>query len=132
MPQKQPPSEHGPGQQDISKRARTPSMPSESHQKKVENFRLNITGEIPVHEEPSAAPAGKMTKEQKKAYKKRDRKGGRKNRWLYRSIWMAMVVLVSVGISQYVIVGASDMLAIQRSRDPGTVIISLGKDATTD
>lgn len=132
MPHKQPPSSHEPDKQDISKRAGSAYRPSESHQKKVENFRLNITGEFPLHEDPAPAPPTKMDKGEKKAAKKRDRKKGRKNRWLYRSIWMAMVVLVSVGISQYVIVGASDMLAIARSRDPGTVVISLSKDATPD
>lgn len=132
MPQKQPPSGREPEKQDISKRVGSSYMPSESHQKKVENFRLNITGELPLHEDPPPPLPAKMDKDQKKAAKKRDRKKGRKNRWLYRSIWMAMVVLIAVGVSQYVIVGASDMLAIQRGKEPATVVISLSKDATSD
>ena len=133
--------------QDISRRVSSAYMPSESHKRKVENFRLNITDELPIGgEKPrSVQPAGggkppqeprpsttKMTKAQKKAYKKRNRQKSRKNRWLYRSIWLAMVVLVSVGIAQYAISGATDMLAIKRKENPSTVVISLSKDATTD
>lgn len=141
------PGKREPDKQDISRRVSSAYMPSESHKKKVENFRLNITDELPIGEgkprssqsrgegrppqEPKPSTA-KMTKEQKKAYKKRNRQKSRKNRWLYRSIWLAMVVLVSVGIAQYAISGATDMLAIKRKDNPSTVVISLSKDATTD
>ena len=46
--------------QDISRRVSSAYMPSESHKRKVENFRLNITDELPIGgENPrSAQPAG--------------------------------------------------------------------------
>lgn len=127
---------------DISTRVSGAYMPSESHKRKVENFRLNITDDLPLRTEtarassaqhiPADEPPGPMTRAEKKAQKKRSRKKGRKNRWLYRGIWMAMVALVAAGISQYAIAGASDMLAIRRKENPSTVVISLNKNATAD
>ena len=117
--------------QEISRRAGPVYLPSASHQKKVETFRLNITEEdISPKGEDENPGNGPENPEAWKAHKKRSRKKGRKNRWFYRGIWIAMVVLVSAGAVQYVLSGLSDMLAI--GHEETVVTIHLEKDATTE
>lgn len=77
-----------------------------------------------------------FTKENKKAFKRAKRKEkkrlkhcGRYNRLLFKSAWISMVVVMSFILSQYIMTGVSDMLAINR-HDESTAQISLQKGDT--
>lgn len=67
----------------------------------------------------------------KKAEKRRKKLKAKKNGCLFRMIWLVMIVLVSVVLAQYVMVGVNDMLAINRT-EANTVSITIPKDASLD
>lgn len=67
----------------------------------------------------------------KKAEKRRKKEKARKNGCLFRMVWLVMIVLVSVVLAQYIMVGVNDMLAINRTEEK-TVTITIPKDATLD
>lgn len=63
-----------------------------------------------------------LTKEEKKAEKarvkaekKRKKAKAKKNGCLFKMIWLIMVILVAVVLSQYILVGVNDMLAVNRT-----------------
>lgn len=71
----------------------------------------------------------KQRKKDKKEGKKREKIKGRQNRWLFRCVWICMVIMVSIMLSRYLIVGVDDMLAVGRATS-GTVSVELKKDCT--
>lgn len=60
-----------------------------------------------------------------KAEKKRKKAKAKKNGCLFKMIWLVMVVLVSVLLSQYILVGVNDMLAISRTDAETTVAVEI-------
>ncbi len=71
----------------------------------------------------------KQCRKEKKDAKKRDKVKGRKNRWLFRCVWIAMVVLVSIALSRFLLVGVDDMLAISRSAN-ASVSVEIKDEST--
>lgn len=76
-------------------------------------------------QEPQQNPkAQKLTKEQKKNMKKRDRKNKRIFFWM----WIVMILVVSFSIARFAMVNINDMLAV--GRDDSVVQIQIPKNAT--
>ncbi len=67
----------------------------------------------------------------KKLDKKRRRRKAKKNRVIFRTVWLAMVVFVSIMIGEYIMVGVNDMLAVGREDDM-VVEINIPENATLD
>lgn len=86
-------------------------------------------------EAEKAAEAGeaspKMTREEKKAIKRRRKAKARKTGCLFKMVWFVMVVLVGILFGQFLMVGVNDMLAINR-KDSSTVTVDIPKGATLD
>lgn len=81
--------------------------------------------------EETGAKARRAQRARKKAEKKRKKKKARKNGCLFKMIWLVMIVLVSVVLAQFVLVGVNDMLAVNRTQDTTTVVV-LPKDVSID
>lgn len=69
-------------------------------------------------------------KAQVKAEKKRRKKKSKKNGCLFKMVWLVMIVLVSVVLAQYIMIGANDLLAVNRTE--GTAEVSIPADADID
>ena len=73
----------------------------------------------------------KLQKEQEKLRKKREKQEKKardcENRYLFKMLWIVMVVLVSVVLAKYILVGVSDMLAIDKEEK--TVMVNIDKGA---
>lgn len=69
----------------------------------------------------------KQQKKDKREAKARDKIKGRKNRGMFRCVWIAMVILVSIALARYLSVGVNDMLAISR-QSTSTVTIELEEE----
>ena len=73
----------------------------------------------------------KAEKQALKAEKKRKKKKAKKNGCLFKMIWAVMIVLVSVVLAQYILVGVNDIFAINRL-DEETISVELPKDASVE
>lgn len=62
--------------------------------------------------------------------KRRKRKKSKRNGCLFKMIWMVMIVLVSVVLAQYLLIGANDLLGV--NREEGTTTISIPANADID
>ncbi|MEG1427521.1 MAG: endolytic transglycosylase MltG, partial [Oscillospiraceae bacterium] len=69
-------------------------------------------------------------KKNKKEHKKRDKIKGIKNRRVFRVVWWAMVILVSLTFASYLITGSNDFLAV--GHQEGVAQITIPKDVTVD
>ena len=65
----------------------------------------------------------KERKAEEKAHKKRNRLKARKNRRIFTLVWLCMVLLVSFTLGSYLITGANDFFAVNRSENPVSVTI---------
>ena len=63
--------------------------------------------------------------------KKRRRIKAKKNRIIFRTIWIIMVFFVSIMIGEYIMVGVNDMLAVGREEEK-SVSITIPKNANID
>ncbi len=63
--------------------------------------------------------------------KKRRRFKAKKNRIIFRTIWIIMVLFVSIMIGEYIMVGVDDMLAMGREEEK-SVSITIPKNANID
>lgn len=66
----------------------------------------------------------------KKADKHRLKMKSKKNRMLFRIVWVVMAVMIAVVIGEYFSVGISDMLAVNRKES--TVVIDIPQNASFD
>lgn len=67
----------------------------------------------------------------RRADRKRRKRKAKKNRVIFRTIWIFMVVLVSIMLGQFIMVGVDDMLAVGREEEK-SVSVTIPKDATLD
>ena len=67
----------------------------------------------------------------KRSDKKRRRRKAKKNRVIFRVIWITMVLFVSIMIGEYLMVGVNDMLAVGREEEH-TVSVTIPKNASLD
>ncbi len=73
----------------------------------------------------------KSLKKAKRTDRKRRRRKAKKNRTVFRIVWIAMVLFVSVMVGEFIMVGVNDMLGVGRERE-GAVTITIPKDADID
>lgn len=57
----------------------------------------------------------KQRKQEKKEMKAREKVKGRNNRGLFRCVWISMILLVSIALTRYLMVGVDDLLAVSRA-----------------
>ena len=74
----------------------------------------------------------KALKQQKKEEKRIEKSKAKRNRRIFKWVWLSMVVIVAIVLSQYILVGVNDMLGISRGGDVHTVTVSIPKDPTLD
>lgn len=126
--------------------------PKDTHQYRSQHFRLEIDddeyGQTPGEEngaqsngEPDvlhsySSPQTKKAmveserraqKAQERALRERSYEKGHGNRRFFRMIWLAMVIILGIGMGQYLVSGISDMLAYRKSES--TVTVEIPKDA---
>ncbi len=93
-------------------------------------------GEITSYSETSAESSDEvLDKDELKAAirldKKRSKRKARKNRVIFRTVWLTMIVFVSIITGEFLMVGVNDMLAVGRE-DEKTVSVTIPKNATLD
>ena len=74
----------------------------------------------------------KELKRQKKEEKKIEKQKAKRNRRIFRIVWISMVVILAVAVSQYILVGVNDLLAVKREENPQKVTISIPADPTIE
>ena len=74
----------------------------------------------------------KALRQQKKEEKRIEKSKARRNRFIFKLVWLSMVIIIGIVLSQYILVGVNDMLAISRSGEPRTVTVSIPADPTID
>ena len=74
----------------------------------------------------------KALKQQKKEEKYIEKSKAKRNRRIFKWVWLSMIVIVAVVLSQYILVGVNDLLAISREENASTVTISIPADPTMD
>lgn len=67
----------------------------------------------------------KELKRQKKEEKKIEKEKAKRNRRIFRIVWISMVVILAVAASQFILVGVNDLLAVKREQNPQTVTVSI-------
>lgn len=70
----------------------------------------------------------KQRKQEKKEMKAREKVKGRNNRGLFRCVWISMILLVSIALTRYLMVGVDDLLAV--SRASGSVQVELEENCS--
>lgn len=74
----------------------------------------------------------KALKQQSKEDKRIEKNKARRNQKMFRYVWLTMVVLVGVVLSQVILVAVNDVLAIGREDNPTTATISIPADPTME
>lgn len=70
-------------------------------------------------------------KAEKKAHKKRNRIKARKNKRVFSFVWLCMVLLVSFTLASYLITGAEDLFAVNRTEGTTEITLPEKLDAET-
>lgn len=108
---------------------------SDNQGESFDNETNNTAPAIQSYSSPQVKTAGQieaekqMIKQAKKAQKYRNKEKGKHNRRVFRWIWIFMIVLISIGLGQYLLTGVNDMLAVGRSKV--TVSVEIPKNPTT-
>lgn len=74
----------------------------------------------------------KALKQQSKENKRIEKNKAKRNQKMFKWVWITMVVLVSIVLSQVIMVGVNDMLAINREDDAHDVEISIPADPSIE
>ncbi len=74
----------------------------------------------------------KELKQQRKEEKKIEKLKAKRNRRIFKLVWLSMVIILGVMIAQYILIGVNDLLAINRTDNPHTVTVSIPADPTLD
>lgn len=74
----------------------------------------------------------KALKQQKKEEKYIEKSKARRNRRIFKLVWISMIVIVAVVLSQFLLVGVNDLLAISREENASKVTISIPANPTMD
>ena len=74
----------------------------------------------------------KALKQQSKEDKRIEKNKARRNQKMFRYVWLTMVVIIGIVLSQVILVCVNDMLAISREENPTTVSISIPADPTME
>ena len=86
-------------------------------------------------QEPAENEDVVLNKKELRAAKKKDKKRrkykAQKNRVIFRTVWFAMIVFVSIMIGEYLLVGVNDVFAIGRETEK-SVTVTIPKDVTLE
>lgn len=74
----------------------------------------------------------KALKQQSKEDKRIEKSKAKRNQKMFNWVWLTMVVIIGIVLSQVILVGVDDMLAISREEDPQVVKISIPADPTIE
>ncbi len=74
----------------------------------------------------------KALKQQRKEEKKIEKSKAKRNRRIFKVVWISMIVIVAVVLSQYLLVGVNDLLGISREENATTVNVSIPENPTLD
>ena len=74
----------------------------------------------------------KQLKQQKKEEKQIEKGKAKRNRRIFKLVWITMVALVAIVLSQFLLVGINDLMAISREQNPTKVTIHIPADPTMD
>lgn len=74
----------------------------------------------------------KALKKQRKEEKRIEKSKAKRNRRIFKWVWISMVVIVGIVLAQFLLVGINDMLAISRDENPTTVSVSIPANPTMD
>lgn len=74
----------------------------------------------------------KALKQQRKEEKFIEKSKAKRNRRIFKFVWITMIVVVSVVLSQFLLVGINDLLGVSREENPSKVTISIPADPTMD
>ncbi len=73
----------------------------------------------------------KTRRQKRRQVSKRRRRKARSNRIVFRVVWIVMVILVSILLGEYLMLGVNDLLAVGREENK-TVSVTIPKDASID
>ena len=74
----------------------------------------------------------KQLKQQKKEEKQIEKGKAKRNSRIFKLVWITMVALVAIVLSQFLLVGINDLMAISREQNPTKVTIHIPADPTMD
>lgn len=74
----------------------------------------------------------KELKLQRKEEKKIEKLKAKRNRLIFKLVWLSMVIILGVMIAQYILIGVNDLLGISRTDNPHTVTVSIPQKPTLD
>lgn len=74
----------------------------------------------------------KALKQQQKKDKRIEKNKAKRNQKMFKWVWLTMVVIIGVILSQVILVGVNDLLAISREDDPQTVTVTIPEDPTME
>ena len=74
----------------------------------------------------------KALKQQSKKDKRIEKNKAKRNQRMFKWVWLVMVIIMGVVLSQVMMVGINDMLAIKREENPSTVKITIPENATME
>ena len=97
------------------------------------NAELDKTADISSGEEyPTAYPLDKRSvRKRHRLAKKRRKMKAKSNKTIFRIVWITMIILVSILLGEYLMVGINDLLAIGREEDK-KVSVTLAKTDDID
>lgn len=74
----------------------------------------------------------KALRDQRREEKRIEKSKAKRNRRVFKWVWLSMIAIVAVLLSQFAIVGMNDLLAISRSDNVRTVTVSVPANPTID
>lgn len=74
----------------------------------------------------------KELKKQQRENKRIEKNKARRNKRMFKWVWLCMVVIMSIVLSQVIMVGVRDMLAMERDENPQVVKITIPMNASID
>lgn len=74
----------------------------------------------------------KALKQQKKEEKQVEKSKAKRNRRIFKLVWITMIALVGIVLSQFLLVGINDLMAISREDNPTKVMIHVPANPSMD
>ena len=107
------------------------SIDSTSLKKKKKNNEINSYSDNDTRKRIER-DSKKELKQQRKEEKKIEKLKAKRNRRIFKLVWLSMIIIVGVMIAQYILVGVNDLLAINRTDNPHTVTVSIPANPTLE
>ena len=107
------------------------SVDSTSLKRKKKNNEINSYSDSDTRKRIER-DSKKELKQQRKEEKKIEKLKAKRNRRIFKLVWLSMVIILGVMIAQYILIGVHDLLAMNRTDNPHTVTVSIPADPTLD